>query len=187
MVKKKAKKYEGGGIIHDTIPGQYNSMTGKINPRAAEDVEAIPVAEPRRIEPQDEFDAIGEKIREIQAAREVARNAPAPRAAAPRATARPSTPATRQEVADAVAQAVEGREPQPPEPRRRGPYTYGGPSPLDPLMRMTGTSRRNREAASRAGRAMEGSPFKKGGSVKSSASKRADGCAQRGKTKGRMV
>ena len=31
------------------------------------------------------------------------------------------------------------------------------------------------------------SPFKKGGSVKSSASKRADGIAQRGKTKGRMV
>lgn len=29
-------------------------------------------------------------------------------------------------------------------------------------------------------------PFKKGGSV-SSASKRADGCAQRGKTRGRMV
>ena len=31
-----------------------------------------------------------------------------------------------------------------------------------------------------------GKPFKKGGSV-SSASSRADGCAQRGKTKGRMV
>jgi len=32
------------------------------------------------------------------------------------------------------------------------------------------------------------STFKKGGSVKaSSASKRADGCAQRGRTKGRMV
>jgi hypothetical protein len=29
--------------------------------------------------------------------------------------------------------------------------------------------------------------YKKGGSVKSSASKRADGCAQRGKTRGRMV
>ena len=33
----------------------------------------------------------------------------------------------------------------------------------------------------------EYSPFKKGGSVRSSASKRADGCAIRGKTKGRMV
>lgn len=29
--------------------------------------------------------------------------------------------------------------------------------------------------------------YKKGGSTKSSASKRADGCAQRGKTKGKMV
>jgi hypothetical protein len=32
-----------------------------------------------------------------------------------------------------------------------------------------------------------GQPFKKGGSVKSSASKRGDGIAQRGKTRGRMV
>ena len=31
------------------------------------------------------------------------------------------------------------------------------------------------------------SKYKSGGSVKSSASKRADGCAQRGKTRGRMV
>jgi hypothetical protein len=31
-----------------------------------------------------------------------------------------------------------------------------------------------------------GKGFKKGGKVKSSASKRADGCAQRGKTKGRI-
>ena len=31
------------------------------------------------------------------------------------------------------------------------------------------------------------SPFKKGGAVKSSASKRADGIAMKGKTKGRMV
>lgn len=30
-------------------------------------------------------------------------------------------------------------------------------------------------------------PFKSGGSVKSGASKRADGCATKGKTKGRMV
>ena len=53
--------------------------------------------------------------------------------------------------------------------------------------RNTGNARRAREAAKKAGRAMEGSPFKKGGSVKSPASKRADGCAVRGKTKGRMV
>ena len=32
-----------------------------------------------------------------------------------------------------------------------------------------------------------GEHFKKGGSVKSSASKRADGCATKGKTRGKMV
>lgn len=32
-----------------------------------------------------------------------------------------------------------------------------------------------------------GKGFKKGGSVKSSASKRADGCATKGKTRGKMV
>ena len=44
--------------------------------------------------------------------------------------------------------------------------------------------KRDKEDMSGSG---EYSPFKKGGSVKSSASKRADGCAIRGKTKGRMV
>ena len=43
MATKKAKKYEGGGTVHDTIPGQYNSMTGMLNPPAQADVEAIPV------------------------------------------------------------------------------------------------------------------------------------------------
>ena len=44
--------------------------------------------------------------------------------------------------------------------------------------------KRDKEDMSGSG---EYSPFKKGGSVKSSASKRADGIAKRGKTKGRMV
>ena len=35
--------------------------------------------------------------------------------------------------------------------------------------------------------ALQGKPMKKGGVVKSSASKRADGCASKGKTKGRFV
>jgi len=34
---------------------------------------------------------------------------------------------------------------------------------------------------------LQGKPMKKGGVVKSSASKRADGCASKGKTKGRFV
>lgn len=43
-------------------------------------------------------------------------------------------------------------------------------------------SKREEEEAKKMGAAM-----KKGGKVKSSASKRADGCAIRGKTKGKMV
>jgi hypothetical protein len=42
------------------------------------------------------------------------------------------------------------------------------------------------ERLAKSRRSMEGSDYKKGGKV-SSASSRADGCAQRGKTKGRMV
>ena len=49
----------------------------------------------------------------------------------------------------------------------------------------------NLEGFKRDKKDMEGSgeysPFKKGGSVKSSASKRADGIAKKGKTKGRIV
>lgn len=41
--------------------------------------------------------------------------------------------------------------------------------------------RKNRKAQEESG------PYKHGGSVKSSASRRADGIAQRGKTKGRMI
>jgi hypothetical protein len=45
----------------------------------------------------------------------------------------------------------------------------------------------DREEKKKAAAAAKVPAMKKGGMVKSSASKRADGCAQRGKTKGRMV
>ena len=45
----------------------------------------------------------------------------------------------------------------------------------------------DREEKKKAAAAAGAPAMKKGGMVKSSASKRADGCAQRGKTKGRMV
>ena len=47
---------------------------------------------------------------------------------------------------------------------------------------MRGDKEKEKEEAKKMGAAM-----KKGGMVKSSASKRADGCAIRGKTKGKMV
>jgi hypothetical protein len=43
------------------------------------------------------------------------------------------------------------------------------------------------EGVTASGRPREARGMKKGGMVKSSASKRADGCATKGKTKGRMV
>jgi hypothetical protein len=126
--------------------------------------------------------------REVNMPEAVAVPVAAPRRMAGRALPPPAveTPsASRQEVADAVAQAVEGREPELPAPRRRpSPYTYGGPSPLDPILQNTPSARRNRRVSERAGRAMTGAPFKKGGAVKA---KRGDGIAQRGKTKGRFV
>jgi hypothetical protein len=45
----------------------------------------------------------------------------------------------------------------------------------------------DRELASQMRRETRGVEYKKGGSVKASASRRADGIAQRGKTKGRMI
>ena len=187
MATKKVKKYEGGGILHDTIPGQYNSMTGGINPRAKEDVEAIPVPEPRRMEPKEEVDVLGEFINKLQSEK--------PRRAEPRATPR-AAPAPRREAAmdradvdTALAEAAAQAQIDYDNPSRRRatpPYVYGGPSPVSGL-RDLARAPANRRAAKRAAEALGNSAFKKGGSVKSGASKRADGCAVRGKTKGRMI
>lgn len=54
-------------------------------------------------------------------------------------------------------------------------------------MTETGSERIARKQVAAAGRLRDSSGMKKGGMVKSSASKRADGCAVKGKTKGRMV
>jgi hypothetical protein len=48
------------------------------------------------------------------------------------------------------------------------------------------TSRNERAAKAYDKRRSEGEDYKKGGMVKSKASSRADGCAKRGKTRGRM-
>lgn len=139
----------------------------------------------KRLTDKEAADMMG---REVNMPEAVAIPVAAPRRMAGRSLPPPvvETPsASRQEVADAVAQAVEGREPELPAPRRRpSPYIYGGPSPLDPILQNTPSARRNRRVSERAGRAMTGAPFKKGGAVKA---KRGDGIAQRGKTKGRFV
>jgi hypothetical protein len=86
MATKKVKKYEGGGLLHENIPGMYNTAEARFNPKSKEDVEAIPVAEPRRMEPKEEVDVLGEFISKLQSekpARSTPRAAPAPRRAAP--------------------------------------------------------------------------------------------------------
>jgi len=183
MATKKVKKYEGGGLLHENIPGMYNSMTGRINQRAKEDVEAIPVAEPRRMEPKEEVDVLGEFISKLQSEkpsraepRSAPRAAPAPRRAAP-VVDRADVDAA---LAESAAQAQMAYD-SPPRATRPGRYD------LNPVIDVRGiaTRGRNRSDARRAAEALGNSAFKKGGSV--SASKRADGCAVRGKTKGRMV
>jgi len=186
MATKKVKKYEGGGLLHENIPGMYNSMTGRINQRAKEDVEAIPVAEPRRMEPKEEVDVLGEFISKLQSEkpsraepRSAPRAAPAPRRAAP-VVDRADVDAA---LAESAAQAQMDYD-NPTRRRATPAYVYGGPSPVSDL-RDAARAPANRRAARRAAEALGNSAFKKGGSV--SASKRADGCAVRGKTKGRMV
>ena len=187
----KKKRYAGGGLTQADIDAGLTQADIDAGLRAGRN---------ERISDADRAEALrmAGTLSDKQAAdlmeREVRMPEARPVPVAPRRaiTPRPLAPAptavSRQEVADVVDRAVAGREPQAPAPRRgAAPYTYGGPSPLDPLLNLTGEARRRRAEASRAGRAMEGSPFKKGGSVKSGASKRADGCAVRGKTKGRMV
>jgi len=186
MATKKVKKYEGGGLLVDNIPGQYNSMTGQINPKSKDDVEAIPVREPRRMEPKEEVDVLGEFISKLQSEkpsraepRSAPRAAPAPRRAAP-VVDRADVDAA---LAESAAQAQMDYD-NPTRRRATPAYVYGGPSPVSDL-RDAARAPANRRAARRAAEALGSSAFKKGGSV--SASKRADGCAVRGKTKGRMV
>ena len=187
MATKKVKKYEGGGLLHENIPGMYNITEARFNPKAKEDVEAIPVPEPRRMEPKEEIDVLGEFINKLQSEK--------PRRAEPRAAPR-AAPAPRREAAmdradvdTALAEAAAQAQIDYDNPSRRRatpPYIYGGPSPVSGL-RDLARAPANRRAAKRAAEALGNSAFKKGGSVKSGASKRADGCAVRGKTKGRMV
>lgn len=65
--------------------------------------------------------------------------------------------------------------------------TYENPTQSGLGMRPEVSKRKQKEREAKDEKKRETRGMKKGGMVKSSASKRADGCAQRGKTKGRMV
>jgi len=92
-----------------------------------------------------------------------------------------------------IQQQVAGTRPTPPvidnKPRPLGMGTTGGPKPA-PMTGLGSAMQNNPRMAQNLGgmAAGMGKPMgmKKGGKV-SSASKRADGCAIKGKTKGKMV
>lgn len=135
-------------------------MGREVNMPAAE---AIPVPAPRRITPR----ALDEGNPEAYTAPKSTVAAPAPR------TAPPKMPIER-----LIEKAQEPKGKVTPRPRMI-PSADEGP-------RMTSRKPKPMSRAERLERdAMNASPFKKGGSV--GASKRGDGIAQRGKTKGRML
>jgi hypothetical protein len=97
----------------------------------------------------------------------------------------------RDEIADSEDEAV-GRAPTVIPPFKRQPLTrdqIAGKEKVENLRRTYGPSQDERDRMERGGMKKGGKVKKmaKGGSVKSSASRRADGCAAKGKTKGRMV
>ena len=96
----------------------------------------------------------------------------------------------RDEIADSEDQAV-GRAPPVVPPFQRQPLTrdqIAGKEKVENLRRTYGPSQDERDRMQRGGMKKGGSvKMAKGGSVKSSASRRADGCCAKGKTKGRMV
>jgi hypothetical protein len=139
-------------------------MGREVNMPAAE---AIPVPAPRRITPR----ALDEGSPEAYTAPKSTVAAPAP--------TRPTAPSRGDysrngPIGDLIDRAKESRGKV--VPRERMPTADVTPS-------MTSKKRKPMSRAERD--AMNASPFKKGGSV--GASKRGDGIAQRGKTKGRML
>ena len=128
------------------------------------EAEAIPVPAPRRMTGR----ALDEGSPEVY-------TAPKSTVAAPTRTPAPSRDYSRNgPIGDLIDRAKESRGKV--VPRERMPTADVTPS-------MTSKKRKPMSRAERD--AMNASPFKKGGSV--GASKRGDGIAQRGKTKGRML
>jgi hypothetical protein len=125
---------------------------------------AIPVAAPRRL--------VGRELPERDMeSDQLSRNVPAPR------TATPSVSSGRDysrngPIGDLIDRATEPKGKVTPRPRM---------VPSDTIDGMTS----NKPKPKPKPKGMSSSPYKAGGSVK--ASKRADGIAQRGKTKGRML
>jgi hypothetical protein len=183
----KKKRYAGGGLTQADIDAGLTQadvdagLRAGRNERISDEDRAAALRSAGTLSDKQAADLMGREVRMPEA-----RPVPvAPRRVIP-ARPLPAAPAEFVEMPEEGPSATPGanRRPSP----SRGSFDRPGPvgDLIDMIMRNTGNARRSRAEAVRAGRAVEGS-FKKGGSVKSSASKRGDGCAVRGKTKGRMV
>ena len=186
----KKKRYAGGGLTQADIDAGLTQadidagLRAGRNERISDEDRAAALRSAGTLSDKQAADLMGREVRMPEAR-------PVPVAPRRAITPRP-LPAARAEVAMPDEMPEEGPSASPGANRRPPPspgsFDRNGPvgDLIDMVMRNTGNARRSRAEAVRAGRAVEGS-FKKGGSVKSGASKRADGCAVRGKTKGRMV
>lgn len=128
------------------------------------EAEAIPVAAPRRL--------AGRALPDIDmSSDQLSRNVPAPRTATP--TISSGRDYSRNgSIGDLVERAMEPKGKVTPRPRMVPSDTTDGMTSNKPKPKLKPKN-------------MSDSPYKKGGAVK--ASRRGDGIAQRGKTKGRML
>lgn len=182
----KKKRYAGGGLTQADIDAGLTQadidagLRAGRNERISDEDRAEALRMAGTLSDKQAADLMGREVRMPEAVPVPV----APRRAIP---ARPIAAVGRPEVDRALAEAAaETDRDYAPARRPTPPYVYGGPSPISDIRDLAYRGA-NRRAAKRAADAVSNSAFKKGGSVKSTASKRADGCAQRGKTKGRMV
>jgi hypothetical protein len=172
VVKKRAKRYDDGGAV--------NPMRGNFSTVTADDDTDIYKADRARDAARENSDAFEAKIQELSKEPEMPRImmgarpeytegkdytiAPSPKMAAAPVAKKAAAPVS------TVSSSEEGMR------------NY---VPRKPIYRQE-TQRERAESYVRKRRAAQDAGMKKGGSVTSSASKRADGIATKGKTRGKM-
>ena len=180
----KKKRYAGGGLTQADIDAGLTQadidagLRAGRNERISDEDRAAALRSAGTLSDKQAADLMGREVRMPEAVPVPV----APRRAIP---ARPIAGVSRETVDRALSGAAEATEADyAPRSRPAAPYVN---QPLSTEIRDLARRGANRRAAKRAADKLGDSAFKKGGSVKSGASKRADGCAVRGKTKGRMV
>jgi hypothetical protein len=173
-MKKKMRKFEGGGLskAQEEYLGGADRTDPFIMARMRRAVPDEPKAAPKADtgELRDETGATSKIRRNTETGDLYSTEAPTPKAEtkpAPKAETKPAAKAEAKPAPKAESKKASGEEPS----FFKGTKGYKNLGALFKSMR------------EKAGI----TSYKSGGAVKSSASRRADGCAIRGKTKGRMV